>query len=116
MTSGNILFISSERGIMVDDLPYGISKAAINSLVQGLAKTLIKKGIRVNAIAPGVTASGMTGINITDNLFRESQETSRIYLPEEVAEIACFLLSDTSNLLNGQILVSNEGKSINYKR
>lgn len=115
-TSGNILFVSSERGMMADDLPYGISKAAINSLVQGLAKTLITKGIRVNAIAPGVTTSGMTGVNANDNLFRESQATFRVYLPEEVAETACFLLSDESNLLNGHILVCNEGKSINFRR
>lgn len=112
----NVLFITSERGIMVDDLPYGISKAALNSLVQGLAKTLITKGVRVNAIAPGVTTSGMTGVKRTDNLYRESQATSRIYLPEEVAETACFLLSDISALLNGQIFICNEGKSINFRR
>lgn len=116
MNKGNILFVSSERGVMADDLPYGISKAAINSLVQGLAKSLIHKGIRVNAVAPGVTTSDMTGVKQTDNLFRESQATSRVYLPEEVAEVACFLMAEESNLLNGQILVCNEGKSINFRR
>lgn len=113
---GNILFISSERSMMADDLPYGITKAAINSLVQGLARELIKSDIRVNAIAPGVTISDMTGYERGGNIALSSQMTGRVYFPEEIAEIACFLLSDVSNLLNGQIIVCNEGKSINYRR
>ena len=116
LKSGNILFVSSERGMMADDLPYGITKAAINTLVQGLARELIKSDIRVNAIAPGVTASDMTGFKQDGNLALSTQSTGRVYYPEEIAEIASFLLSDASNLLNGQILVCNEGKSINYRR
>ena len=115
-TSGNILFISSERGMMADDLPYGLTKAAVNSLVQALAVTLISKNIRVNAVAPGVTTSDMTRVKADGNLFRDSQATDRVYLPDEVAETACFLLSDASNVLSGQILVCNEGKSINFRR
>lgn len=114
-TNGNILFISSERGITVDDIPYGLTKAAINSLVQGLATKLITKGIRVNAIAPGVTTSDMTGYKADENLYVSYNKTNRVYLPEEVAEIACFILSDAANILNGQILVCNEGKTINSK-
>lgn len=111
--NGNILFVSSERGIYVDDLPYGLTKAAINSLTQGLANRVINSEIRVNAIAPGVTASDMTGFNSENNLFCNFNITERVYLPEEVAETACFLLSDVSRCLSGQILVCNEGKSIN---
>lgn len=113
-SAGNILFISSERGSYVDDLPYGITKAAINSLVQGLAARLIKYSIRVNALAPGVTTSDMTGFKEDGNLLCHYNITHRVYLPDEVAEIATFLLSDASRCLNGQILVCNEGKSINY--
>lgn len=111
---GSLLFITSERGIYADDLPYGLTKAALNSLVQGLAKRLVGSGIRVNALAPGVTASDMTGLKADGNLFCPWNITNRVYLPEEVAEIACYLLSDASRLLNGQILVCNEGKSINF--
>lgn len=113
--NGKLLFISSERGITVDDIPYGLTKVAINSLVQGLATKLISKGIRVNAIAPGVTVSDMTGYKSMENLYLPYNITKRVYLPEEVAEIACFLLSDAANILNGQILVCNEGKTINSK-
>lgn len=111
--NGNILFVSSERGIFVDDLPYGLTKSAINSLTQGLAKRMIKNGIRINAVAPGVTASEMTGFNAEDNLYCPYNMMERVYLPEEVAEITCFMLSDASRCLSGQILACNEGKSIN---
>ena len=94
-------------------MPYGLTKTALNSLVKGLAKRLISRGIRVNAVAPGVTASDMTGISKDGNLYVDYNMTERVYLPEEVAEIACFLLSDASRCLSGQILVCNEGKSIN---
>lgn len=113
INSGNILFISSERGIYVDDLPYGITKAAINSFVQGLANRLLPIGIRVNALAPGVTTSDMTGYKSDGNLWAEYNINERVYLPEEVAEIACFIISDSAKCLSGQIIVCNEGKSIN---
>ncbi len=110
-----ILFISSETGMTVDERPYGLTKAAINSLVQGLAHRYVKDGFRVNAIAPGVTISDMVGKEDDGNLAGGGGITGRYYLPEEVAEIACFLLSDVSNCLNGQILVCNEGKTINAR-
>lgn len=110
---GNILFISSETGETVDIRPYGFTKAAINSLVQGLACLFVDKNIRVNAVAPGVTASDMTGFKSEGNLFYGGNITKRIYLPEEVAETACFLLSDISGCISGQIIVCNNGKTIN---
>lgn len=110
---GNVLFISSETGETVDIRPYGFTKAAVNSLVQGLAYLFVDKNIRVNAVAPGVTASDMTGCKSEGNLFYGGNITKRIYLPEEVAETACFLLSDISGCISGQIIVCNNGKTIN---
>ena len=72
-------------------------------------------GYRINAVAPGVTVSDMVGKKDDDDLTYPGNATGRYYLPEEVAEIACFLLSDASNCLNGQILVCNEGKTINAR-
>ena len=109
----NILFVSSERGTYVDDLPYGITKNAVNCLVKGLARRVITRGMRVNAVAPGITATSLTGYNEDDNLYLESGMSKRVYLPDEVAEIGCFLLSDVSKCLNGQILTCDEGRSIN---
>ena len=110
---GNVLFISSETGETVDIRPYGFTKAAINSMVQGLACLFVKDGIRVNAVAPGITASDMTGLKADENLFLECNPTNRVYLPEEVAETACFLLSDASGCISGQVIVCNNGRTIN---
>lgn len=111
----NMLFISSETGMTADERPYGLSKAALNSLVQGLAHKYVKQGFRINAIAPGVTISDMVGKKNDGDLSGSGGITDRYYLPEEVAEVACFLLSNASNCLNGQILVCNEGKTINAR-
>lgn len=112
---GNVLFVSSETGETVDIRPYGFTKAAINSMVQGLACLFVSKGIRVNAVAPGITASDMTGYKTDGNLYLPDNVTERVYLPEEVAETACFLLSDISGCISGQIIVCNNGKTINAR-
>ncbi len=114
-TKGSVLFLSSERGQFVDDIPYGLIKSSINSLTQGLAKLYIKNDIRINAVAPGITATDMTHRS-ADNLTAPNYATGRWYLPEEVAEIACFLISDAAGCLSGQILVCNNGRSVNSYR
>lgn len=111
----NVLFVSSETAMTVDERPYGLTKAALNSLVQGLAYRFVNDGFRINAVAPGVTVSDMVGVKPGGDLTYSGNITGRYYLPEEVAEIACFLLSDASNCLNGQILYCNEGKTINAR-
>ncbi len=112
---GSVLLLSSERGDYADDIPYGLIKSAINSLTRGLAKTRIKNNIRINAVAPGVTATEMTG-RTRDAILTDTYSTGRFYLPEEVAEVACFLLSDAASCISGQIIVCNNGYSINsYK-
>ncbi len=108
-----ILFISSERGFFVDDIPYGLTKVAVNSLVQGLAVRMLPSGIRVNGLAPGITSSDMTGFKADGNLFCGYNANKRVYLPEEVAETACFLLSDASRCITGQIIACDEGRAIN---
>lgn len=113
--AGNVLFISSETGETVDFRPYGFTKAAVNSMVQGLAYLYAKNNIRVNAIAPGVTASDMTGFKTDDNLYTDYNQIGRIYLPEEVAEVAAFLISDISNCVSGQIIACNNAQSVNAR-
>lgn len=110
-----ILFVSSETGETADERPYGLSKAALNSLVRGLAYRYAADGFRVNAVAPGVTTSDMTGASPDGDLSCPYNMTGRYYLPDEVAEVACFLMSEASNCLNGQILVCNEGRTINAR-
>lgn len=112
-----IIFISSQRGTFVDDIPYGLTKAAINSLVQALAYDLIKYDIRVYGLAPGATLTDLFGEETNGNLYYDINRSKRFYLPEEVAEVANFLLMDIANCLSGNILVCDEGRSINtYKK
>ena len=111
----SVLFISSETGETVDERPYGWTKAATNSMVMGLAYRLAPDNIRVNAVAPGVTASDMTGLQGDGNIYTANSPSRRIYLPEEVAEIASFLLSDVSGCISGQVITCNNGKTINAR-
>ena len=84
-------------------------------MVQGLAYKLAKEGFRINAIAPGITASDMTGIKAEGNLYYPNNIINRVYLASEVAEIACFLVSDLAAAINGQIINTNNGKTINAR-
>lgn len=110
-TGGCILCVSSEVGELADNRPYGWTKSAINSVVRGLASNFAKEGIRINAISPGITCSDMTGVN-KNNLYIPTNATQRAYLPEEVAEVAAFLISDAAGCLSGQILVCNNAKTM----
>lgn len=114
-TKGDVLFISSETGDMMDFRPYGFTKVAINSIVQGLAYLFAKNQIRINAVAPGVTISDMTGQREDGNINHTKNMLGRVYLPEEVAETACFLLSDAAGCISGQIITCNNAKSINAR-
>lgn len=110
---GNILFISSEAGDTVDNRPYGYSKGAINSLVKGLANVFKKENIRINAVSPGITASKMTGIKSDGNLYAGDYGSGRFYLPEEIAEVATFMICDASNCISGQIITCNNAQTVN---
>lgn len=106
----SLLFMSSERGHQCDDVPYGLTKAGINSLVRGLSRRFYRDGVRVNGIAPGITVSGMTNISENDNLYLERVAPGRVFLPEEVAEVACFLLSDAAKCISGEIIACDAGE------
>lgn len=112
---GNVLFVSSETGDMMDFRPYGFTKVAINSMVQGLAYLFAKDQIRINAIAPGVTASEMTGLSSEGDIAYSGNMIGRVYMPDEVAETACFLASDAAGCISGQIITCNNAKSINAR-
>lgn len=111
--NGNIIFISSERGAQCDQIPYGLTKAAINSLTEGLSRKFYKTGIRVNAVAPGITASEMTGINKDSNLYCSYNASSRFFIPEEVAEVVAFLISDYSKCISGEVIYTDAGNHLN---
>lgn len=110
--SGNVVVITSERSRRSDDIPYGLSKVASNSFIECMASQVIEEGIRINGVAPGVTASDMTGVDRNKNMYAEWQPSNRFFLPEEVAEVVNFLLSDTSNCISGEIIACDQGRHI----
>ena len=110
---GNIIFISSERGKQCDDIPYGLTKVAINSLVEGMSRRFYKEGIRVNAVAPGITASDMTNIKRDEDLYCDYNASGRFFMPEEVAEIVAFMVSDCSKCISGEIIHCDAGNHLN---
>ena len=112
--NAQLLYITSETGDQVYDIPYGMTNAALNSLVGGFSRRVYKQGIRVNAIAPGVTLTEMTrdyAESSDGNLYRDCA-SGRTFVPEEVAEVACFILSDASRCISGEIIHCNAGNHL----
>lgn len=110
--SGKVVMMVSERGLYGDDIPYGLTKVALISYTKGLAKKVIEEGVRVNAIAPGVVATEMTNYDPNGDLYRESAIGKRVLLPEEIAEITTFILSDAANCISGEVITCNEGNHL----
>lgn len=105
---GKIINTISIRGYQATVEPYGISKWGLIGLTRGLAKELIKDNIIVNGIAPGITASGINGINVYEDAYTDSTLDKRVALPEEIAEIGVFLGSDSI----GQVIVCDGGETL----
>lgn len=110
--NGNVVVITSERAKRPDDIPYGLTKVACNSFVQAIARKVIAEGIRINAVAPGVTATDMTGFSQDGNLHHSSQAGGRIFVPEEISEVVCFLLDDCSATITGEVINCDHGTYI----
>lgn len=108
----NIICISSERGFQCDDLPYGLSKAALNSFVKGVTKRFYRENVRINGIAPGVTTSDLTKKTNEDDLLLERVVSGRYFLGEEIAEVTCFLLSDATKCISGEVIACDAGEYI----
>lgn len=105
---GSIVFTSSISGLDGNQgqLSYAASKAAIIAAVKTISKELGPKGIRVNAIAPGVIRTPMTEV-LKDEIIKEKIKKSdlgRIGTSEEVASLIAFLSSDSSSYITGQII------------
>ena len=109
---GKIINIGSVRSFQGGSEAYGISKWGVRGLTQGLARDLIKHGIVVNAVAPGITATGINGINIQNNAYTSSSLDKRVAIPEEIAEIVIFLSSSSTNHIIGQTIVCDGGETL----
>lgn len=107
----NILVMSSETGSMPYDVPYGLTKAALNRLIEGFSHRYYKSGCRVNGIAPGEVFTDMaksSGITV-DNEYGYARKNcmGRLMVPREIAEVAIFLLSNRSSCISGEVIHCN---------
>ena len=105
--SGSIVFISSSAAFDGGaNIEYSASKAAVIGAGRRLALEFGKFGIRVNVVAPGLTATDMgnsmgsedDAIAVSRNIMRRKGE------PEEIADAVVFLASDMARFITGQVL------------
>jgi len=107
--SGAIVNTSSMLGAaaMPDNGAYVAAKHGVNGLTRAAAVELAGSGIRVNALAPGVTRSGMTS-GVSDELLR-AVPMGRIAEPEEIAAAAVWLCSPAASYVTGAVLAADGG-------
>ncbi len=104
---GSIVFVSSSAAYDGGAcLEYSASKAAMIGATRRIAVELGKSGVRVNAVAPGLTSTDMgNSMSPEDEAIALSMNImKRKGLPEEIANTALFLASDLSSFVTGQVL------------
>jgi 3-oxoacyl-[acyl-carrier protein] reductase len=112
--SGSIVNIASRLGQMgiAETAAYSAAKAGLIGLTRSLAKEVGPRGVRVNAVAPGMIETEMTtdlAASAEGRRRLRDMPVGRYGRPEEVAEAVVFLLSDASSLFLGQTLNPNGG-------
>jgi NAD(P)-dependent dehydrogenase (short-subunit alcohol dehydrogenase family) len=120
---GSIICTASVAGIRsgAGGAPYSASKAGVINLVMVSAQQLSESGVRVNALCPGLTETGMTqptfdyakDKGVSHKLGRLNP-LRRPGQPEELAQVALFLASSQSSYVNGQAIAVDGGLSSSH--
>ena len=113
--SGSIINVASVAGLrpQPDGLLYSMTKAALIMMTQCYARELGPKGVRVNAIAPGLIQTVLSEYYWKDETRKAEiigrQPLRHLGQPSEVAEVALLLASDRGSFMTGQTLVVDGG-------
>ena len=112
-TGGSILNISSISGVfgMPGQTNYSASKAGMIGLTKSLAKEIASRKITVNALALGLIETDMSSEMNEEHRKKilEMIPLGRLGNVREVAEIACFMLSDSARYITGQVIQPDGG-------
>jgi NAD(P)-dependent dehydrogenase (short-subunit alcohol dehydrogenase family) len=114
---GSIVNISSTYGHegAAGASVYAASKHAVEGMTKSAALEGASSGVRVNAVAPGPTETGMlsrfTGTAERKAALAKSVPLGRVGQPAEIARAAVFLASEKSSFITGQILTADGGKT-----
>ena len=115
---GSIVSISSISGLNTAPfhIAYGTAKAAVVAMTRTMAVELATDGIRVNAVAPGVTATAASATYTGDDPERDRAAIAmgRRGTPQEQAGAILFLLSDMSSYVTGQTLLVDGGLNLKW--
>ncbi len=116
---GSIVFTSSIGRYMVapGNSMYAASKGGLSAFMKGAALELAAKGIRCNAVLPGMVETGM--MKGKESISEEQWELNKLKYPlkrfgspEEIAWLAIYLFSDASSFMTGSELVIDGGRSL----
>lgn len=120
---GSIICTASVAGLRsgAGGMPYSASKAGVISIVQTGANQLGGTGVRINAICPGLTETGMTQpvfdmarARGSEGKIGQLNPLRRAAGPEEIAAVALFLASDAASYVNGQAIAVDGGLSSSH--
>ena len=115
---GSIVSISSISGMNTAPfhIGYGTAKAALVAVTRTMAVELALDGIRVNAVAPGVTETPASGTYVDQDAGRDRQAIAmgRRGRPAEQAGAILFLLSDLSSYITGQTILVDGGLDLRW--
>ncbi|WP_242921776.1 glucose 1-dehydrogenase [Pontibacter liquoris] len=123
---GRIVNVASVGGIrgVLNQVAYVASKHAVSGMTKNAALEYGKDGIITNAIAPGAILTPMVAeafreVNpdnpkAAESEYAQRNPTRRLGLPEEVAKVVAFLLSDAASYVNGQTIAIDGGESNYY--
>jgi meso-butanediol dehydrogenase / (S,S)-butanediol dehydrogenase / diacetyl reductase len=114
-TNGAFVAISSISGLRGDwgQSAYNATKGAVSNFVRALALDWGERGVRVNAVAPGLTATAPTAVLTEDPglnaLFSARTALGRLGVPDDIAPAVLFLASDAAAYITGQIIAVDGG-------